>query len=144
MHSSNEYLLFLPHNHHSSSASSATSSAMIVLVLYGLSRFSGRTEERIWYHSEMANLRSSHTLAPVLLRCSFYPCPLFACYMLGTCSVIYWTYTGQILDIYWTWIGATPLLHPCYIGTTYWLYWRCSFDAPRVFRWSPPWEKPLL
>ena len=47
-------------------------------------------------------LQSTQTLASVLLRCSSHPCPLFAHYMFGTCSVLYRTYTGQVPDIYRT------------------------------------------
>ena len=60
-------------------------------------------------------LHSIHIIASVLLRCSFYHCPLFARYIIGTCPVIYRTYTGQIPDIYWTRIEGTPLLYAYYI-----------------------------
>ena len=54
-------------------------------------------------------------IASVLLRCSFYHCPLFARYIIGTCPVINRTYTGQIPDIYRTRIEGTPLLYAYYI-----------------------------
>ena len=60
-------------------------------------------------------LPSIHIIASVLLRCSFYHCPLFARYIIGTCPVIYRTYTGQIPDIYRTRIEGTPLLYAYYI-----------------------------
>ena len=64
------------------------------------------------------DLRSSHTLAPVLLRCSFKPCTVYACYMFGTCSVINWTSTGQILDKYWTSTEHLPNLIGDYLLAT--------------------------
>ena len=60
-------------------------------------------------------LPSIHMIASVLLRCSFYHCPLFARYIIGTCPVINRTYTGQIPDIYQTRIEGTPLLYAYYI-----------------------------
>ena len=75
-------------------------------------------------------LHSIHIIASVLLRCSFYHCPLFARYIIGTCPVNYRTYTGQILDKYWTNTGqildkyrtrieGTPLLYAYYIEAAY-------------------------
>ena len=60
-------------------------------------------------------LPSIHIIASVLLRCSFYHCPLFARYIIGTCPVINRTLTEQIPDIYRTRIEGTPLLYAYYI-----------------------------
>ena len=55
-------------------------------------------------------------------------CSLYHRYLSGHLPNIYRTNTGQIPDIYRTRIEGTPLHYPCYIGATYWLYWRCSLD----------------
>ena len=106
---------------------------MIVHVIYVLSRFSGRTEERTWYHSEMFSPVRGYiiTLLPIwesplfphfsscvasMFLLSLYAiCLLYARYLFSHLLDKYWTNTGQVLDKYWTSTEHEWLLLVCSI-----------------------------